>query len=141
MNNRVFPRLTLIGSQEMEVGQHLENDALVLTLQGTTFSDLTSEWLKRIIACYERSDFKKLILDFSRVRYLNSLGIAVLLYARKTMQRTGRDLILTGINEHAREILRRTSLLNRFRIESAQQLFPIISDLKSESAATSCPVE
>lgn len=108
--------LTLIGSHEMEVVQRIKGNTVILTMRGTTFSDSTVEWLRRVIRSHERTGMKRLILDFGDVRYLNSLGIAALLSARKAMERVDGKLLLAGINDHVKDILQRTSLLQHFQI-------------------------
>ena len=116
--------LTLMGTPELEVKQYQENETIVLMLRGTTFSDSTVEWLKRVVSGYTRLPLKKLILEFGEVRHLNSLGIAFLLHARTTLHRMNADLVLANINDNVREILRRTGLLQRFTIESVSSCNP-----------------
>lgn len=116
--------LTLMGTPELEVKQYQENETIVLILRGTTFSDSTVEWLKRVISGYTRLPIKKLILEFGEVRHLNSLGIAFLLHTRTTLHRMNADLVLANINDTVREILRRTGLLQRFTIETVSSCNP-----------------
>ena len=52
----------------------------------------------------------QIIVDFTSVTFLDSRGVAALLYARKTVQGEGGEVRIRGLNEQARLVLRLTNL-------------------------------
>ena len=53
---------------------------------------------------------KALILEFSRMEYMNSGGIGLLVTVLVRAQRSGARLLATGLSDHYREILSLTRL-------------------------------
>lgn len=53
---------------------------------------------------------KNLILEFSRMEYMNSGGIGLLVTLLVRAQRSGARLLATGLSDHYREILSLTRL-------------------------------
>ena len=65
---------------------------------------------------------RRLVFDFSRTRFMDSSGIGVLLGRYKEMKGRGGDLILCGMDEQIRRIL---------RISGIPGLVPCVADRQS----------
>lgn len=52
----------------------------------------------------------QIIVDFTSVTFLDSRGVAALLYARKAVHAEGGEVRLRSLNEQARLVLRLTNL-------------------------------
>jgi anti-anti-sigma factor len=57
------------------------------------------------------------VVDFSRLEYIASAGLGVLLGAQKRLAESGRGLKLVGMNPHIREIFRIAGFDHIFEIE------------------------
>ena len=58
---------------------------------------------------------KNAIVDLSRVKFMNSSGIGVLIRAMTTMRAGGGDLRLTGVTNRIQSLLVMTKLINVFK--------------------------
>jgi anti-sigma B factor antagonist len=64
-----------------------------------------------IMAAYaEAGDARSIVLDFSRLEYMNSGGIGLLVTLLVRVQRAGQKLLAVGLTEHYRQILALTRL-------------------------------
>jgi anti-sigma B factor antagonist len=60
----------------------------------------------------EQEDITELTLDFKEVEYISSMGLRVLLQAKKTMKANGVRLTIINMRESVREIFEMTGFLN-----------------------------
>jgi len=60
----------------------------------------------------ELEDITELTLDFKGVEYISSLGLRVLLQAKKTMKSNGVKLTIINMRDSVREIFEMTGFLN-----------------------------
>jgi anti-sigma B factor antagonist len=99
----------------------LQPDQRILKLEGALVMASMFEFQAKIRADKSRS----LILDFSKVPYVDSAGIGVLVGAYVSGQNSGRGLALVNVSERIRNALKVTQVEQFFRfydsIESAQQ--------------------
>jgi len=82
---------------------------VVLTLSGrldTVNAPLLESKIK------EQEDITELTLDFKGVNYISSMGLRVLLAAKKAMKAEGSRLIIKNIQDSVREIFEMTGFLN-----------------------------
>jgi anti-sigma B factor antagonist len=68
----------------------------------------------------------RLVVDLSRVTYIDSSGLAALIEAMQNMESYGGKLILAGLQENVRPI---------FEIARLDQVFVIFPDVKTALAA------
>ena len=87
----------------MATRSQIEGDVCIVTpegqldaLTGPALSDLFQEKLKA---------HKNLIIDFSKLEFLSSAGLRVLLSTVKDARRIGGDLRLTGVKEDVGKVL------------------------------------
>ncbi len=65
---------------------------------------------KIILNCLRDQDSPLILFDLSDVQYFGSVFLAVLLRCWKTTTSRGGSMALAGVSDHARELLRVTSL-------------------------------
>ena len=86
-----------------------EGPAAILRVEG----DVTSASEPDLMAAYSvavRNGATAVILDFSKLAYMNSGGIGLLVTLLVRAQRGGVRLVAMGLSEHYREIFRITRL-------------------------------
>ncbi len=94
----------------MDIGQERTGkSAVVLTLNGrldTVNAPLLESKIK------EQEDITELTLDFKGVNYISSMGLRVLLQAKKAMKADGDRLNIINMQDSVREIFEMTGFLN-----------------------------
>lgn len=99
----------------MTISKNLEGDKLTVAVEGrldtVTAPDLEAE-LKAAL-----DGAKELIMDFTKLEYISSAGLRVLLSAFKKMDAKGGKMKVTNINEMVREVLDVTGLMSVLTVE------------------------
>jgi anti-sigma B factor antagonist len=94
----------------MNIGQdRIGKSTVMLTLNGrldTVNAPLLESRLKQLEGITE------LILDFKGVDYISSMGLRVLLHAKKTMKAEGVGMNIINMQDPVREIFEMTGFLN-----------------------------
>ena len=90
----------------MQVSQQRYADALVLTPAGridnSTTDALRADLNSHMAACRNEGD--RLVLDFSGVDYISSVGLRVLMLAAKTAREQDGTIVVAGLQPVVREI-------------------------------------
>lgn len=79
-------------------------------LMGGDETDEVHEAVKRMVA----EDVKKIVLDFHRVRWMNSHGIGMLMGCYSSVQTVNGRMALTGISDKVRMIMEMTKVNKLF---------------------------
>ena len=90
----------------MHISQERYGDALVLTVSGR-IDNSTTDGLKAGLDAYAstcRSGGDKLVLDFSKVDYISSVGLRVLMLAAKQSREQGGTIVVAALQPVVREI-------------------------------------
>ena len=90
----------------MHISQEHYADALVLTLAGR-IDNSTTEGLKAGLDAYVsncRAEGDRLVLDFSKVEYISSVGLRVLMLAAKQAREQGGTIVVAALQPVVREI-------------------------------------
>ena len=98
----------------MEISTKTVQFETIITLNGrldTGTSPALEAEIKKI-----NSSLKKLTLDFSKLEYLSSSGLRVILGAQKLMNKQG-EMIITNVNDLIMEIFDTTGFSNILTIE------------------------
>jgi anti-anti-sigma factor len=94
----------------MDIGQErVGKSTVVLTLNGrldTVNAPLLGSKIE------EQKDITELELDFKDVTYISSMGLRVLLQAKKTMKAEGVRMSIKNMRDSVREIFEMTGFLN-----------------------------
>jgi anti-anti-sigma factor len=69
----------------------------------------------------EQQDPAGIVLNFARVGYINSKGIALLVVLLRRAVKSGRRLLAYGLNDHYREIFRITRLSDYIAVCADEQ--------------------
>src|SRR5262249_43974723 len=90
----------------MEVTQQRYGDALVLTpvgrIDNSTTDGLRADLNTRLEACRKGGD--RLVLDFSKVDYISSVGLRVLMLAAKKAREQDGSIVVAALQPVVREI-------------------------------------
>jgi len=90
----------------MHISQERYGDALVLTLAGR-IDNSTTEGLRAGLDAYVatcRAGGDRLVLDFSKVDYISSVGLRVLMLAAKQSREQGGTIVVAALQPVVREI-------------------------------------
>ena len=90
----------------MQVSQERYADALVLTPAGridnSTTDELRADLNTLVAACHKGGD--RLVLDFSQVDYISSVGLRVLMLAAKKAREQDGSIVVAALQPVVREI-------------------------------------
>jgi len=90
----------------MQIVQERYGDTLVLTLVGridnSTTDNLKAGLDSYVASCSPGGD--RLVLDFSKVDYISSVGLRVLMLAAKRSREQGGTIVVAGLQPVVREI-------------------------------------
>jgi anti-sigma B factor antagonist len=78
-------------------------------------------------------DGQDLVLDLSGVHYLSSGGLRVMLLLYRRAQCLGRTVVVVGLSEEMRQVLRATGFLDFFRL--AGSVRAAVRSLRAEAAS------
>ena len=90
----------------MHVSQERYGDALVLTLVGRV-DNSTTDGLKAVLDAFVascRAGGDRVVLDFSKVDYISSVGLRVLMLAGKQVREQGGSIVVAALQPVVREI-------------------------------------
>ena len=116
----------------MHVSEDRYGDALVLTPVGrvdnSTTDGLKSDLDTHVATCRKGGD--RLILDFSKVDYISSVGLRVLMLAAKKVREQEGMIVVAGLQPVVREIFQ----ISRFNL--VFQCFGTVRDALAKVSAT-----
>lgn len=106
---------------DLELSEHIQDGHVVVTLHGELDVSTAQELRERLFAILEREP-ASLILDLSRLRFMDSTGVNVLVSAEQRADLRGWTLSLAGLQKIVARVIHITSLDRYFRI------FPTVED-------------
>lgn len=116
----------------MHVSEERYGDALVLTPVGrvdnSTTDGLRSDLDTHVVTCRKGGD--RLILDFSKVDYISSVGLRVLMLAAKKVREQEGTIVVAGLQPVVREIFE----ISRFNL--VFQCFGTVRDALAKVSVT-----
>lgn len=86
----------------MEISTRTSNDIHIVAIAGSMDSGTSPEAQKALDTVLAGA--KKVALDFSRLDYISSAGLRVLLGAAKKLKASGGTLRMFGLNQSVREV-------------------------------------
>jgi len=107
----------------------LENGTVGLVeVKGSLVGGEETDELRRHISDFVQQGNKKLVIDLSKVTYLNSTAIGLLVSTHTTYSRNKGRLVLCGINKNINNIFVITKLTMVFEVaDSAQEAVKALS--------------
>jgi len=97
----------------MQIKEQTQGAVMVLEPDGALIQDDAEQFKNRLTEALAESS-GRVVVDLSRVPFVDSRGLEVLVEANDTLADGGRSLKLCGINETLREVLDLTGLAVRF---------------------------
>lgn len=99
----------------MEIVQKKNGDITVIQIIGKLDSNTSAEFEKQILALINSGE-NKFLIDGSKLDYISSAGLRVLLFSAKKLKASGGKIILSSLKDHIREV---------FDIAGFSAIFPI----------------
>ncbi|MBD3375813.1 anti-sigma factor antagonist [candidate division KSB1 bacterium] len=107
----------------MQISQNVNNDVLVLSLEGDLMGGADSEKFRKVVDQAIEEEQTNIIVDMSHVSWMNSAGLGMLISALTSLRSSGGDLRLANLNDRLRRPLQITKLDSVFQeyetVESA----------------------
>lgn len=98
----------------MRLNAHTRGDAIVITFDGSLDSGTApgvQDDIERLM-----SESGTTILDLSKMTYMSSAGLRVLLLVHRRARRNGTKIVLTGLVPDVREVMSATGFLDFFEV-------------------------
>ena len=99
----------------MEIKEEKTGIVKIVGLKGRLDVSTAPGVEKRLLEIIDQGD-NRLVLDFSELSYISSLGLRVLISAAKQVQHANGKLALAAINDHIMEIFRLAAFTSIFAI-------------------------
>src|SRR5882762_8543778 len=93
----------------MEIKEEKRGKVKIVGLRGRLDANSSQSVEKQLLALINEGE-DRLVLDFSELTYMSSLGLRVLMMVAKNIKKVNGKLALAGLNDHIYEILRSPSL-------------------------------
>ena len=90
----------------MPVRIHIEDDRMTVYLSGEIDHHNSRGMREEIDSRTQQCRPRRLVLDFSRVEFMDSSGIGLVLGRYRMMEELGGQLIVTGLPRHLRKVMR-----------------------------------
>ena len=104
----------------MKVTQKEKEDVLVVLIEGEINID-TIDILKKELKSVLAKGARKVILNFNRVEYIDSLGIATLIEFSKSLESIQGELFLSNLSPKLRPLFGITKLEKIFKIYESEE--------------------
>jgi len=104
--------------QPLLISTSTESTSCVLTLVGE-LDPHTAPILEREVDASRRNGAKKLVLDMTELRFIDSSGLRVIIRAHKDLEQDEGTLVLRSPSPTAMRLFEITDLLDHFTIEDA----------------------
>jgi len=114
-------------NSDMKIRHRLEGNTLVVKILATRLDSESAPEIKRRIAIWIRSGHRRLVLDISKVEFIDSSGLHTLVFALKQLG-SYQDLAISGP---------RDAVVNMFKLTRLYEIFNIFSDSQEAIAALS----
>lgn len=98
----------------MEILDRMEGEIGILVLKGNMVAQTVGDIKTYLESYIENIEMRGLILDCEQVEYVDSAGLGLLASIFKTLQKMGKKLALTRVNNRIMETFTLTNLNNIF---------------------------
>lgn len=98
----------------MHIDIKTENSILIITLEGSIDSKTASEVQQKILEASVNS--VNVIIDLTKVDFVSSAGLRVLLMVYRQIKAKNGKVILVGVSEEIMEVMSMTGFINFFEI-------------------------
>lgn len=99
----------------MRVQDELRGDIVILKLKGDMMGEPDTGIFREKIAEFLEKGMKKIILDFSGVKWMNSLGLGALISAFTTVKNHSGEMVITNVTKKVESLFMITQLIKVFK--------------------------
>src|SRR5215831_13575872 len=94
----------------LEIQSTPSGNSLIVSVTGRLDTATAPEFDRKVAEVVTASDKKRVVLDFTELVYISSLGISSVLIIAKTINQRGGELVLCGLSGIVREVFQITGL-------------------------------
>jgi anti-sigma B factor antagonist len=99
----------------MTIKEKMNGDVAVLTLKGNLMGEPDTADVRDKIYSLLQDDVRKIVLDMSKVKWINSSGLGTLIAALTSVKNKGGDMRLAGVSEKVESLFMITQLIKVFK--------------------------
>jgi anti-anti-sigma factor len=107
----------------LEVKVKEKNGTPIITLDGRVIGSDVEKFAKKLDSLYNK-DLKTIVVDMSRVGFLDSQGLGKIVYYFHIMEKEGRDLIILIANPDPQMFVKRL-----FSLTNLDRVLKIVDDI------------
>ena len=104
----------------MEIKKELIDQGVLIHLKGR-FDTLAAKEFEQKMMSTINEQVNTIVVDCSDVDYVSSSTLRVFLFALKTIRQRNGKIVLTGLQEHIREVFDISGFLNLFEVFSTRE--------------------
>ena len=98
----------------MIINKSMENETLILDLDGRLDTSTAPNLQDILIPAFDEA--KKIIMDFTKISYISSAGLRVLLMGQKTAKAKNSSMTIRGVSQEIMEIFEMTGFCDMLTI-------------------------
>lgn len=98
----------------MKIKEKIEHDIAVLSVSGNMMGGPETQKLHEKVKSLLNDGIKKIVIDLSGVKWMNSSGLGTLMAALASIEEAGGKLKLAGVAEKVQSLLMITQLMKVF---------------------------
>ncbi|NVM02153.1 MAG: STAS domain-containing protein [Candidatus Helarchaeota archaeon] len=99
----------------MKIKEKMEGDIAILQISGKLMGGPETQELHEHIKGLIADNINKVIIDLSKVKWMNSSGLGVLMASYTTIKNKGGDLKLANVTDKVNSLLMITQLITIFK--------------------------
>jgi anti-sigma B factor antagonist len=99
----------------MDITEEKRGDVRIIGLRGRLDASSSPGVEQRLLCLIDQGE-RRLVLDFSELNYISSIGMRALIATAKSLQKTKGRLALAALNNHVQEIFRIAGFTSIFSI-------------------------
>lgn len=99
----------------MQIKETIEGDVVILALKGNLMGDPETTEFRDRVKSLVRDGFLKIVLDVSKIKWINSSGLGALISALATVNNNGGDLRIASVTEKIKSLFMITQLIKVFK--------------------------
>jgi anti-anti-sigma factor len=121
----------------IEINQQRIAGFVILQISGRIDS-LTAQTVEQYLGNLSESGERTIVIDFTRISYISSAGLRILLLFQKQLKKVDGEIILCNLSPTNTDVFRMSGFVNLFRIlNSLDELNTLQVQVEIESATTS----
>ncbi len=99
----------------MQIKETIDGDVVILALKGNLMGDPETTEFREKIKGLVRDGFLKVVLDVSKIKWINSSGLGALISALATVNSGGGDMRIANVTEKINSLFMITQLIKVFK--------------------------